>query len=343
MKTKPSAEILEKYFKGECNEAEIAWINAWYASFEPDMDDISTLPQKEVELLKQLMWRDISDNIENGHVAGISRKRSGWQSAIYWISGTAAILLLLFFIERQVNAQETIIQQPQKTLVETATNHTGTIKKITLSDHSTVWLSPKSALTYLKKFTGNQRQVTLTGEAFFEITKDTKRPFSIYSGNLITKVWGTSFRIRSFSADQTTKVNVLTGKVSVTVAASKETESHLNKEVTLLPDQEAVYDKNLDRLKKNDKMKDISIGIWKKTSLSFNNTQLRDVFKVLSKNFNVKISSDDERINSDFLKADFTNENLPAIMEMLQTTLNVTYTVHHENEFILESSNKPNI
>lgn len=338
MKTKPSAEILEKYFKGECSEAEIAGINAWYASFEPDLDDISTLPQKEVELLKQLMWKNVSDNIKNNHAAGISRRRSGWRSPIYWISGAAAMLLLLFFIERQVKDQDTIIQQPQKILVETAINRTGTIKKITLSDNSTVWLSPKSTLTYLKKFTAHQRQVTLTGEAFFEITKDTKRPFSIYSGNLITKVWGTSFRIRSFSADQTTKVNVLTGKVSVIVAASKETKSHLNKEVMLLPEQEAVYDKNLDRLKKNEKMKDISIGIWKKTNLSFNNTQLRDVFKVLSKNFNVKISSDDERINSDFLKADFTNENLPAIMEMLQTTLNVTYSVQHENEFTLESN-----
>lgn len=342
MKIKPSAEILEKYFKGECNEAEIAWISAWYASFEPDLDDISALPEKEIELLKQLMWKNINDNIENDHVAGFRRRRSAWRSPMYWISGAAAILLLLLFTERQIKDQDTMILQPQKIMVETAANRTGTIKKITLSDNSTVWLSPKSTLTYLKKFTGHQRQVTLTGEAFFEITKDTRRPFSIYSGKLITKVWGTSFRIRSFSTDQTTKVNVLTGKVSVAVAGSEETKSYSNKEVMLLPDQEAVYDKNLDRLKKNEKMRDISIGIWKKTNLSFNNTQLRDVFKILSKNFNVKISSDDERINSDFLKADFTNENLPAIMEMLQATLNVTYSVHNENEFILESI-KPNI
>lgn len=337
MKTKLSAEILEKYFKGECNEAEIALINTWYASFEPDLDDISTLPQKEIELFKQLMWENIHKNVENKPIPRISRIHSRWRSPFYWISSAAAILLLLFTIERQVKDQDTIVQQPQN-ILETASNSTGTIKKITLSDHSTVWLSPKSTLTYPKRFTEQQRQVTLIGEAFFEVTKDTKRPFSIYSGKVITKVWGTSFRIRSFSTDQTTKVNVITGRVSVAIAASKETKSHLNKEVMLLPNQEAIYNKKLGMLRKNEKMKDYSIGIWKKTSLSFNNTQLRDVFKVLSKNFSVKISCDDESINSDFLKADFTNENLPAIMEMLQTTLNVTYSVHHENEFILEIS-----
>ncbi|MFA6086717.1 FecR family protein [Mucilaginibacter sp.] len=338
MKSKLSPEILEKYFKGDCNEAEIAEIRAWYASFEPDLDDISALPREEVQLLKQLMWSNISDNIESNNVVDIDRRRSLWRSVIYWVSSSAAILLVLFLVKQQGTRPNTVASHAREPLKEAVSNTAGVIKKITLSDGSTVWLSPKSALTYLQKFTGQKREVTLTGEAFFEVTKDSNRPFSIYSGNVITKVWGTSFRVRSFTADKTTKVNVLTGKVSVAIAVPKETRTDLNNEVMLLPNQEAVYDKNLGQLQKNDKIKDVSIGMWKKANLSFNNTQLRDVFKVLSKSFNVKISSDDERINSDYLKADFTNENLPAIMEILQTTLNVTYSVRNENEFILEGS-----
>jgi ferric-dicitrate binding protein FerR (iron transport regulator) len=84
-------------------------------------------------------------------------------------------------------------------------------------------------------------------------------------------------------------------------------------------------------------IKDASIAMWKKATLSFNNTPLPEVFKVLNKNFNVKISSNDDAINSDNLKADFTNENLPTIIEILKKTLNVSYRVNG-NEFVLESN-----
>jgi ferric-dicitrate binding protein FerR (iron transport regulator) len=77
--------------------------------------------------------------------------------------------------------------------------------------------------------------------------------------------------------------------------------------------------------------------MWKKASLSFNNTPISEVFKALNKSFNVNISSRDESIKTDFLKADFTNENLPAIMEILKKTLNATYSVNG-NSFIMESN-----
>src|SRR6185312_1184828 len=64
------------------------------------------------------------------------------------------------------------------------TNMTNAIQKIVLSDGSKVWLSPNSKLTYSKLFGNHTRQVSMTGEAFFEVTKDAKKPFSIYSENV---------------------------------------------------------------------------------------------------------------------------------------------------------------
>jgi ferric-dicitrate binding protein FerR (iron transport regulator) len=313
-----------------------------------DQDDVSNLSEEEQEAFKILMWNNIRDNVKNAeddNVFKFNRARSTWSRSVrYWVSGIAAVLLILFIVKYKTPPGNPLPDNNDNNVKEVVTNATNTIRKITLSDSSMVWISPKSTLTYLKVFDKQKREVTLTGEAFFEVTKDHKRPFSIYTGKVITKVWGTSFRIRSYTEDKTTKVDVVTGKVSVTVAGQKERktgsdfndQTDLSQGIMLLPNQEAVYDEKLDHLQKNNEIKDSSIDMWKKTSLSFNNTQLKEVFKVLNKNFHVHISSDDEKINSDYLKADFTNENLPAIMEILKRTLDVNYHVHG-NEFVLES------
>lgn len=347
MKKNLPAELLEKYFAGTCNEQEMDAIQAWYASYKHAPDDISVLPEDEQRLFKAMMWENIKSNIdaaENKNIVSLTPKKSHLKPVIYWLSGVAAVLIAVFFVRLRISpAGNTLKIINDQQLV--FTNTTRAIKQITLSDGSRVWVSPNSTLTYLKAFEKQSRKVSLSGEAFFEVTKDRKRPFSIYTGNVITKVWGTSFRIRAYSGDKTTKVDVVTGKVSVSVAG-KGTAQVNNAQaviadsgngVMLLPNQEAVYDKPTDNLKKNMEIKDVSIGMWKKTSLSFNNTPIKDVFRVLNKSFNVNISSVDESINTDNLKADFTNENLPTILEILKKTLNVTYRVNG-NQFVLEST-----
>lgn len=349
MKKKLPADLLEKFFAGNCNDREKAEIRSWYESFELDQDDVSNLSEDEREAFKILIWNNIRDNVKNtedDNVLKFNRARSTWPRSVrYWVSGIAAVLLILFIVKYKMPYGNPLPDNNDNNVKEVITNATNTIRKITLSDSSMVWISPKSTLTYLKVFDKQKREVTLTGEAFFEVTKDHKRPFSIYTGNIITKVWGTSFRIRSYTEDKTTKVDVVTGKVSVSVTGQKEKNTvlnaagrtnDLNPGVMLLPNQGAVYDKQLDHLQKNNELKDVSIDMWKKMSLSFNNTPIKEVFAVLNKSFHVHISSGDEKINSDYLKADFTNENLPAIMEILEKTLDVSYSVHG-SEFVLES------
>lgn len=347
MKKNLPAELLEKYFAGTCDEREMAMIHAWYASFQDAPDDVSVLPEAEQQLFKAMMWENIKSNIdaaENKNVIPIQPRRTNLKQLIYWLSGIAAVLIAVFFVRLKtspVGVPAKVIDSQQQVF----TNTGNAIKELILSDGSRVWVSPNSTLTYLKTFEKASRKVSLSGEAFFEVTKDHKRPFSIYTGNVITKVWGTSFRIRAYAADKTTKVDVVTGKVSVTVAGKGTAQvSNTNAVIAsagdgvmLLPNQEAVYDKPTDNLKKNLEIKDVSIGMWRKTSLSFNNTPLREVFRVLNKSFNVNISSAEESINTDNLKADFTNENLPTILEILKKTLNVNYRVNG-NQFVLEST-----
>ncbi len=343
MKKELSADILEKYFKGACSDEEIAEVDAWYASFEEDEDDISALPADQQEIYRRLMLNNIRNNIRNteqDNIVFIKNERPRrFRSFIYIVSGIAAIVLVVFFIK--YNVPHNPPAENEKEIV--VNNVTNTIQKVILSDGSKVWLSPKTTLTCMRQFGPKSRQVTMTGEAFFEVVKDHARPFSIYSGNVITKVWGTSFRIRSFK-NEITKVDVITGKVSVSVAGTdkKTTTDTIYKsdnaqQVMLMPNEEATYDDQLKHLKKNQEIKDPLVSIWKKTSISFDNTPMPEVFRILNKKFNVHISSEDKKVTTDYLKADFTDESFPAIMEIMEKTLNVTYTVN-ESEFVLKSN-----
>lgn len=343
MEKKLSADILEKYFKGNCNENEIAEIHAWYSSFEHDQDDISALSDQEKELFKSLMLNNIRKNIqeaETNNVIDFKKIRFN-RSLFYFIGSAAAILIVVLFLKYKTPVASVPAGDNEELVVN---NMTSTIQKIMLSDGSKVWLSPNSQLTYLKVFAMHSRQVALKGEAFFEVTKDHTRPFSIYSGKITTKVWGTSFRIRNFKNDLT-KVDVVTGKVSVSISTPNRPETDLSspaqtnhaQEVMLTPNQEATYDNGLNYLKKNIEIKDTTIDIWKKTNISFDNAPMTDVFKTLSKRFRVHIWSADRKVNADYLNADFTNESLPAIMEMLKNTMNVNYTVSG-NQFVLVSN-----
>ncbi|MEO8885405.1 MAG: FecR family protein [Mucilaginibacter sp.] len=350
MKNNLPAAILEKYFKGECNEIEIAEIYSWYDSFDSLSDDISHLSENEQELFKQLMLNNILDDIgyaEKDKVHSLNKIKQNRAKIIYWATSIAAMLLIGLFINYKTNnsfnVPTTPKPQPALTNKIVVTNMTNTIKKIVLSDGSKVWLSPNSKLTYLKLFAAHSRRVSMTGEAFFEVTKDAKRPFSIYSDNVVTKVWGTSFRIRAYK-NELTKVSVVTGKVSVSVLAQvkstadfENVKADVKQQLMLTPDQEAIYNKKSNSLQKKQEITDPSISIWKNTSISFDNTPMPEVFRILSKQFKVTISSTDSKINSDYLNADFTDESLPSIMEIIKKSLNVTYKVK-DNQFILESN-----
>ncbi|MFD0749573.1 FecR family protein [Mucilaginibacter calamicampi] len=350
MKKDLSVALLEKYFKDECNEIEIAEINSWYDSFDSSSDDISQLSEQEQQLFKQLMLGNILENIgygEKGKERSLDQVKPSRARVVLFATSIAAAVLLCFFLinngaQRSLNVAASKQQHANNNVV--ANNITNAIQKIVLSDGSRVWLSPNSKLTYPKSFAVHNRQVSMTGEAFFEVTKDKKRPFSIFSENTVTKVWGTSFRIRAYK-NELTKVSVVTGRVSVSVAVQPKSTSDVKQvavtavrqELMLTPDQEAIYDRKLNFLKKNVEITDPSISIWKNTSISFENTPMPEVFRILSKKFKVNISSTDSKINSDYLNADFTNESLPSIMEIINKSLNVSYTVKG-NQFILQSN-----
>lgn len=315
MKSDIPHRLIEKYLSRSCTPEEEQALYEWYDALASGEGMDEALPLSSQQALKERMRNRIRVNIaEAEHRAG--KRRAVVRRIAYLASGAAAMLVLVFGI-RSLQRQTPGNTGSGIRGEIAVSNTTGGIHKQLLPDSSVVWLSPDSKLEYSQQFSGDNRQVRLTGEAFFQVREDARRPFIIYSNGIVTKVLGTSFRIRSFG-ETSTEVAVATGKVSVTIEGKKRSER------VLLPDQHITYEPGDQQLNVESSTA-ASMHIWKKAGLSFSNTPVREVIKKLNAQFGVQIILKDESTASYSLNADFTNQNLPDILEMLQTSLNITY------------------
>ena len=320
-------ELIKKYFRGECTEEERAKIQKWYNSLDQEADPIASLSHDEREQLKERMLQRVFKNIGYDDPEGESEvKRKGVLPIVYILSGAAATFLVLLaytFITSRSRSPELVSGINEKITIQ---NLTSTIHKTVLSDSSVVWLSPSSKLEYPRHFRGPCRQIELEGEAFFDVTRDPGHPFVIKSGDIITKVLGTSFRIRAFKENNSAEVSVVTGKVTVMLENKPE-------EVVLLPSNKVTYLKDAHLLKRGSEQS-AEMKIWDKASLSFENQPVSKVVDKLNTTFGIKISAADETINSLLLNADFTDQNLPDILEMLERSLNISYQIENNTIFL---------
>lgn len=149
----------------------------------------------------------------------------------FWpVAAAAAILLIitgLFFF--RTNVWETISPVHQVEILSAQSER----KQLQLSDGTKVWLSPNSKLTYPDQFSGEQRLVSLDGEAFFEVAHNASHPFIIQSGQVKTKVLGTSFSVSAYTQHPNIDVTLVTGKVAVALNNIKEVMITANQRVTV--------------------------------------------------------------------------------------------------------------
>jgi ferric-dicitrate binding protein FerR (iron transport regulator) len=242
------------------------------------------------------------------------------------LSGAAAAVLLalgvLFYGQRPGEAAPG--QGTVASATVTVTNPSTTLRKQTLADGSEVWLHPNSRLTYPRAFTGGSREVALSGEAFFKVTRDPGRPFLIRSGDLLTRVLGTSFSIKAYENAPSAEVVVVTGKVSVRLADAA---AEKGTEVLLTPRQRATYVKASRRLARGETGTGARRNIWETSTLAFENASLREIIGALNSHFDVRIGVTSPAMLNCRLRADFNGQHLPAILEMIGESVDATYRI----------------
>jgi transmembrane sensor len=153
--------------------------------------------------------------------------------------------------------------------------------QLVLPDGSTVWINAASALKFPTRFTGAERKVFLSGEAYFEITKNAKMPFKVVTDDAIeVEVLGTHFNVKAYEDEIDVKTTLAEGKVKIRKGDNN---------ITLSPSQQGVWKKKTQGLtvKEVDAEKEIA---WKNGIIEFNDDELPYIMRQLSRWYDVDIS-----------------------------------------------------
>lgn len=150
---------------------------------------------------------------------------------------------------------------------------------LVLSDSTVIYLNSESTLSFPVKFQEGERKVYLTGEAYFDVKKDTERPFVVVAGGLEVLVTGTTFGVRAYEDETDIQTTLASGKVTVRAEG---------KSVNLVPNKQALFDKSTMKLVVRDVDVDLYLA-WADGRLVYDNCPLEKILTDLGRWYNIDV------------------------------------------------------
>ncbi|MCK9204722.1 MAG: FecR domain-containing protein [Bacteroidales bacterium] len=271
----------------------------------------------------QQAWVRISDRIEKHEARNTVRikKFDGIHYLKYAISA-AALILIVFGIYSIIKIYTVKVNEAE--MISTAS-----VLHDTLSDGSRIALNRQSKLKYPSHFQGRERLVKLTGEGFFEVSKDPLRPFIVDAGIAKVKVLGTAFSISAYPG-QNIKVTVNEGRVLFFTLGSTKGDS-----------LSIVLEAGMSGALKHGTLKPMIVEnsapdklFWANHVLEFNRVPLSEVFGLVEKYYDVKISVSTPDIRNCRLSASFVNEPVNRIMTVIAESFGLKLSVDGNKYFL---------
>lgn len=263
---------------------------------------------------------DISEGYRN---TSLKIKRKSRKQFVYQtFSRIAAILiiplllstlaLLYMFLNRE---NDTSLPDHAYTEITAAP---GSVIKTQLPDHSEVWLNGGSKLRYPALFSGEKRIVKLSGEAFFDVQTNPDFPFEVeLSHGMKVRAKGTAFNINAYDDNEIHEVALRNGAVDVI---------RNDREIRLSPKEMATLNTVTGEMTKKTINIDEKTG-WKEGLLIFRNTPLEEVFKQLSRRYNVEFSIRNDNAVNYRIRATFSTETITQILNVLKLAAPISWSI----------------
>jgi ferric-dicitrate binding protein FerR (iron transport regulator) len=309
---------------------------------QEDAEAIFRNLQNDVEyenLFKERMdelWENFEDYPENSDMENhrykkeavlllqkINKKQFTIRPYILRTLSVAASILILLTLGIGIYRNNPHLQEKNSIYSEASTPF-GKIQVIELPDGTVVTLNACSHLIFPDQFNGDERKVTLEGEAYFQVARNEKQPFIITTDNFNVKVLGTEFNIKAYSLDGTQTVSVKSGKVQVEMPEAT---------IRLIADEQLELDllnESFSKQKENQ-----SIATWMRGSLSFNKTPIRDVANELERVYNWKIVFKEGQEFDNLITGEHSNKSLKAVLKSIEYTSGIHFKIDEEEHKII--------
>lgn len=218
----------------------------------------------------------------------------------------AAVLLPVMIAVGSALLYNNITDRAAHTQTLMAVVDDGIQQHITLPDNSQVWLNHGSEIEYPSAF-GKSRDVTISGEAFFNVSRDEKRPFTVKAGGLSVRVLGTEFNVNARPGSPKTTVTLISGSVEVNAAG---------RTIDMQPLDKLEYDRNTNEIAVTTISPDEYD--WRSIMLNFEKMMLGDVLNAIGKYYGVEITSTSlDSYNEPISLRLSGNESIERVMQML--------------------------
>lgn len=189
---------------------------------------------------------------------------------------------------------------------------------LVLSDGSRIWLNSETIIRYPVKFFGKTREVFLSGEAYFDVKKDSTRPFIVHNEKADVKVIGTSFNVMSYKEEKKAEITLVSGKVEV---------SKGNDVKMILPGEQAKVDKRIEGIKIN-KVDIRYYTAWRDGKFYFDNTNLNELTRKLSRWYNVEFFFEDNSLRElRFSGAVTKYRSIDYLLNLIKKTNNIDFKI----------------
>jgi transmembrane sensor len=337
--------LLQKYKSGKATLSERELVENWYNSI--GNEEHAHLSQDEEQTLERQFQAHAAH-----YIANTSGKRNNQRFLIYWqAAGIAASLLLVcsfffYFSSGDSQLPGTIPVRSEKDVEKLVTVTAAEIQRVLLTDGSAVTLQPGSTLSYdAIGFGDTRREIFLQGEGFFEVAHDARRPFYVFSGDVATRVLGTSFTVKTVGSKGQIIVAVNTGRVAV---ATKRSElfglrQSFQQEAVLTPNQQAVF--NMEEQVLSTGLVDAPRIIAPEETpelMEFDDTALAEILEELEKAYQVDIVFDPEEISKCFVTVKLEKENLFERLNIICRAAGTRYEVSGQ-QIIVEKESPKNL
>lgn len=239
-----------------------------------------------------------------------------------WLRIAAALALLVGSVYAFRAVREQLA--PAAQLVRVAAG--ASKRQLTLPDGSRVWLNRNSSLSYAAEFSTGRREVSLQGEAFFEVHKNPERPFTVLTAASRTRVLGTSFNVRAYAAEDSVEVAVLTGRVALAARTARADS------LVLLPGTRGVVrrsapagaDAQPTPALHQTTTEDANFRAWQTDQLVFDNAPVRHVLRTLRATYGTRVAVPDTNLLKCRFTGSFRQPEPAQVLAVLSVATNAT-------------------
>ena len=323
---------IKNYLSGKSSSTEQTELLKWLRE-ETHLSEFQTIKEEwKEEIVGQehspeyrQNWTNIQDSIYGGAQAELFQAKRSLRIFRY-----AAIFVLLISVPAIIFMMQSKSSDKQLIYTTVAADF-GQISKVILPDSTVVWVNSGSKLTYNNQFSASNRDIQLTGEAYFKVTKNKDLPLVVASGDLRIKVLGTEFCVSAYSEEKDIQVVLEKGKVELSSPSQADFKQEMK----------AGELASFNKTKKEIVLSTVNTGLftsWKDGLINIYNLPLSDLVIRLEKRYNQRFVVDEEIKN---LPYTFTikNEDLSSILSLMEKITPVD-VIQRENVIELKYNQK---